>query len=259
VGGLLALVTRLGLVVLRVVLVAEDGVGVEGDLGIEHMHPALRREDQRVDLDEVGVAFGVGHIQLAQDLDGLVGGGRVEVGALHPGPGGLFGESLGGIDEHLADGVGVLGRHCLDLDAALGRQHSEMLLGRAVQREAGVVLLGDVRGLLDPEPMHDMAVDVEPQDVAGVGPHIVDGGGELHASRLAAPAGMHLRLDHHRRAQALRGCHRFVDAEGDFAVGYRHAVAAEELLALILEEIHGGEHRRGRRLPAAEAAGPPGR
>ena len=48
---------------------------------------------------------------------------------------------------------GVLLGHLLDVDAALGRQHQQVLLGRAVEREAGVVLLGDVGGVLDPQPL----------------------------------------------------------------------------------------------------------
>ena len=43
-----------------VVGVAEHRVVVEGDLGVERVHLAVGREDQRVDLDEVGVALDVG-------------------------------------------------------------------------------------------------------------------------------------------------------------------------------------------------------
>ena len=56
----LARVAHLGGVVLGVVGVTEYRVVVEGDLGVERVHPAVGREDQRVDLDEVGVALGVG-------------------------------------------------------------------------------------------------------------------------------------------------------------------------------------------------------
>ena len=59
VGRLLALVAHLGGLVL-VPLVAEVGVVVEGDLGVEGVHLAGRLEDQRVDLGQVGVALGVG-------------------------------------------------------------------------------------------------------------------------------------------------------------------------------------------------------
>ena len=90
-----------------------------------------------------------------------------------------------------------------------------MLLGRTVEREARVVLLGDVGGLLDPDAAHDVTLDVEPEDVAGVLAHGIDVGGELHAAGLAAPARVHLGLDHHRRAEALGSSHCFVDGEGD--------------------------------------------
>ena len=43
-------------------------------------------------------------------------------------------------------------RDRLDLHAALRRQHQQVLLGRTVEREAGVVLLVDVRRPLDPQP-----------------------------------------------------------------------------------------------------------
>ena len=55
---------------------------------------------------------------------------------------------------------GLVAGDLLDLDAALGREHAEVQLGRPVEGEAGVVLLGDVRGVLDPQPVHDVALDV---------------------------------------------------------------------------------------------------
>ena len=56
---LLARVAHLRRVVLDVVGVAEHRVVVERDLRVERVHAAVGREDQRVDLHEVGVAFGV--------------------------------------------------------------------------------------------------------------------------------------------------------------------------------------------------------
>ena len=44
-----------------------------------------------------------------------------------------------------------------------------MLLGGAVERERRVVLLGDVRCVLDPHALHDVTLDVETENVAGVG------------------------------------------------------------------------------------------
>ena len=83
VGGLLALVAHLGGLVV-VPLVAELGVVVERDLGVEGVDPTVGGQDQRVDLDQVGVAVDVGGVELGQDVDGAVGGGRVELGGQHP-------------------------------------------------------------------------------------------------------------------------------------------------------------------------------
>ena len=159
VGGLLAVVTLLGRLVLGP-LVAEVGVGVQGHLGVQGVDLAGGLEDERVDLHQVGVAVDVGPVELEQDVDRAVGGGGVQLGGLHPGPGRGLVQAVDRVDPDLGDGVGVLLRHGLDLDATLGGQHAQVLLGRAVQREAGVVLLGDVGGHLDPHHLDGVALDV---------------------------------------------------------------------------------------------------
>ena len=69
-------------------------------------------------------------------------------------------------------------------------------LAAPVEREAGVVLLGDVGGVLDPQPLDHVALDVQAQDVPGVGTHLVGIVGQLHAAGLAAAAHFDLCLDH---------------------------------------------------------------
>ncbi len=201
----LSLVAGLGGVVAGVVGVAEHGVGIQGDLGVEHVDAAVAGEHQRVDLHQVGVAFGVGPIELAEHVDrsGQRRGGQP--GGANPVLAGGCVEPVHRVDQDAGDGIGVALGDRLDLHAPLGGEHPEVLLGGAVQREAGVVLLGDVAGLLDPEPLHHMAADVEPQDRLGGRCHGVEVRSELHAAGLAAPAGVDLRLDHDRRPQAL-GC-----------------------------------------------------
>ena len=51
----------------------EHGVVVERDLGVERVHLAVGREDERVDLAQVGVALDVGRVELEQDVDRTVG------------------------------------------------------------------------------------------------------------------------------------------------------------------------------------------
>ena len=66
--------------------------------------------------------------------------------------------------------------------------------------------------------------------------------GDLDAAGLAAAADLHLRLDDAREADLLRGGDGLVDGRARAAVGHGDAVAGEELLALVLEQVH--ERRR---------------
>ena len=113
-------------------------------------------------------------------------------------------EAFERVDVQPDERVRVLLGDLLDLDAALRREHEERLLRAAVERDREVVLLRDVGRLLDPELAHDVAADVEAEDVArlllGVGGIL----GELDAAGLAAAAGQHLRLDDDRAAELRR-------------------------------------------------------
>ena len=93
----------------------------------------------------------------------------------------------------------------LDLDAALGREHVEGLLGAAVERQREVVLLRDVGRPLDPELADDVATDVEAEDLLGAFLRLVCVRSELDPTRLAAPAREHLRLHDDRPAEHLGG------------------------------------------------------
>ena len=83
-----------------------------------------------------------------------------------------------------------------------------------------------------------MPADVQAEDVArlllGVGR--VDG--ELDAAGLAAPAGEHLSLDDDRPAELLGGRTRLLGRRRKPPLRDRDAELPEELLALVLVEIH---------------------
>ena len=239
VRGLLALVAHLRRVVLLVVGMAEHGVVVERDLRVERMHLARRREDQRVDLDEVGVAVDVGAVELEQDVDRAVVGLRVQAWPPRPRRGPVLGQAVDRVDPDLGDRVGILLGHRLDLDAALRRQHAEVLLRGAVERERRVVLLGDVGRLLDPQHVDDVALDVHARGCStACSRHSSAFVGQLDAAGLAPAADLHLRLDHDGIADAVGGGDRVVDRRHRFARRHRDVVAGEELLALVLEQIH---------------------
>ena len=223
---------------------AVGAVGVEGDLGVEHGDLAVAGADQGVDLDQVGVGVGVGAVELQQRLGGG-GGDLVGQGGFDPGPAGRLSEALDRVYVDAGDGVGVGLGHRLDLDPALGRQHPQVAAGRAVQGEAGVVLLSDVGRLLDQQPLHGVAGDVEAEDGGGAGPRLVEVGGQLHPAGLAPAPGVDLGLDRHRGAQAAGRFDGLLGGEGDLAGGHRQPVAGQELLALMLEEIHEASARCG--------------
>ena len=64
--------------------------------------------------------------------------------------------------------------------------------------------------------------------------------GDLDAAGLAAAADQHLRLDHAGVADLVGGGDRLLDGGGGRPGGHRDAVAREQLLALVLEEVHAG-------------------
>ena len=103
-------------------------------------------------------------------------------------------EAFERIDVQARKRVGTLLGDLLDLDPALLREHEQRLFLAAVEGDGQVVLLRDLRRALDPEPVHDVAADVEPEDLArlrlGVG-RIV---GELDPARLPSAAGQDLSL-----------------------------------------------------------------
>ncbi len=66
--------------------------------------------------------------------------------------------------------------------------------------------------------------------------------GQLDPAQFAAATDLDLGLDHARVADGIGGGHRLVHGMGGLSVGDGHAVAGEQLLALVLEQIHCGGH-----------------
>ena len=166
-----------------------------------------------------------------------------------------FAQPRDGIDVDPRDRLGVLLGDTFDVDAALRGEHAEVLLGAAVERERRVVLLGDVGRVLDPDDLHDVALDVHAEDVPGVGADLGGVVGELDAAGFPAAADLHLRLHDDRIADAVGRGDRVVDRGHGLAGGDGNPVAREQLLALILEQIHAGKLMGGERTGGCEAAG----
>jgi hypothetical protein len=112
------------------------------------------------------------------------------------------------------------------------------LLAAAVEDDADVGLGFDVLGRGDEHLLDGEVVDLHPEDVGGVLRASCGGLGQLHAARLAAAAGVDLRLDDDHAA-VLRGDPlRLLRRGRDLARRDRDSVGAEDLLRLVLVDVH---------------------
>ena len=212
------------------VRVAEEGRVVEHDLGVQRQQLARLGDHQRVDLGEVGIGSHEGVVQPAQDrCERRPQIGRQpqeERGAPHV----VVLQAQQRIDRQAQDRLRVGDCRLLDLDPALGAGDDRHRLGPTVQDQPQVELLGDVGRRRDQHGLHPNALDVQADDLARPLLRLVRAGGQLDAAGLAPAADQHLRLDHHRPADALRGGARLLRAGRHLAGQQRHAVAGKDLL-----------------------------
>ena len=138
----------------------------------------------------------------------------------------------------LHDGIGILRSDFLDVDTSLGRQHEEVLLGRTIECERGVVLLGDVAGMFHPQALHHVTLDVHAENVVGMESGFLGVVCQLDAAGLATTTDLHLSLDHHGVAGLVGHLHGLVDGVGGSTGADRNVVTGEVLLALVLEQVH---------------------
>ncbi len=217
---------------------AEGGALVEGHLGVQGVDPAVGGQDQRVDLHQLCIALDEAAVELHQQLDGALARLPVQPRPAHQAGRGLGREPLDGIDVLPGDRLRLLGRHLLDVDPTPARHHAQVQLRRTVEREAGVVLPGDVRRVLDPQPAHDVALDVHPEDGPGVAPDLGGVARQLDAAGLASTAHLDLCLHHDGVSGPVGLGDGLVGRVGHATRRHRDPVAGEVLLALVLEQVH---------------------
>jgi hypothetical protein len=156
----------------------------------------------------------------------------------------------GGIDRLLEDLLGVLLGDLLDIHAAFGRRHHGDAAGGAVEQHAEVVLVLDREALLDEQALDLLALgaglrrdELHPEDLLhglfGIRARLRD----LHAAALAATTCVNLRLDDDDLGAALLlhlrdRRERFFNAQRRDADRHRHAVLLEQLLSLVLVDLH---------------------
>src|SRR5439155_19767588 len=157
----------------------------------------------------------------------------------HELPAEIVAVALEWIDVDAHERFGFLSRDLLDLDAAFLRVHQQRLLLAAVERDRQVVLLLDFRRALDPELADDVPADVETEDLGRLALRVGGILRELHAARFSAPSRQHLRLDDDAAAELLRGRTCLRRRRRESTLGDGDIEAPEELLPLVLVQVHG--------------------
>ena len=216
--------------------VAEQRVVVDRDLRVERDDRAVVELHERVHLDEGRVALLQQLVQAPQHVGrslARVDRQRADELAHVERP-----QPEHRVDVHPAQRLGTGASELLDVHAALGGHHREVVAGRAVEQHRRVELPGDRQQLLDEHLGHLVALEVRPEHAGGFlgGPFgRVD---EHDAPALAATADLHLHLHDAPAAELTGGVRGLLRRLGDDPARRHDAVSAEELLALVFVQIH---------------------
>ena len=230
-----------------------EPVVVEVDLRVARDHAAVLGEHERVDLDEVRAVVHEQRVQRAEHrrerLAKSLGKLRVEREPAAD----ERGVAARGIDPVFLDRVGIVLGDLFDVHAALRGDEHDGLLRRAVDRDRHVRLARDVDFLLDQQRLHFFAVGVLDRlehladQLARERLALLRVVGELDAAGLAAAAHHHLALEHPRAGMLGDERLHVVRGRGEDAVGRRNPDAPEQVLALVLHQLHGAAERSARR------------
>jgi len=194
--------------------------------------------DQRVDLDERRVLLHPHLVQRAQRVRDPLDDVRIGTAVARDRERLIAGESVERVDVPAHELLRTLLGDLLDVHAAFDAEHHERSRGSAIEEHRRVVLARDVRRVLDPERAHDVAANVHAEDVARV---LANRGlvrGELDAAGLAAAADQDLRLDDDRVADIGRRSDGLLDGVSHLSRRHAQSVAGEQLLALVLQQVH---------------------
>ncbi|MNQ24133.1 hypothetical protein D3C85_373180 [compost metagenome] len=225
---------------------AVQGVAVDVDLGIQAMQVAVGLDHQRVDFQQGQVVvleqLGQTDEDVGELLDLIAFQTQLEsqLAALER----LCADQRidGGLENFLRGIVSDL----LDVHATFGGRHEHDTTAGAIDHRAQVQLLGDVGAGLNQNLVDRLAAGVGlvghqtlAQPVGGERLGVFLALDQLDAARFTAATGMHLSLDDPLgAADFVAGfCGFFRSAYGE-TLGYGQAVFSEQLLTLILVEIH---------------------
>jgi hypothetical protein len=124
-----------------------------------------------------------------------------------------------------------------DVDAALGTHHAEEFAMGSVQQERAVVLLFDIAGSFDENPLDRVSFDVHPEDLLCDRASFVGVLCKLDPAGLAAAPDLDLGLDYDSTAQTGCCIRGLVRGRRDAALGDRYVELTQQLFALVLEKI----------------------
>ena len=214
--------------------VAIERVVIDRHLGIGRKQRAILKEDQRIDLNQHRILGLEDAVQLGEHdakslalIDRNARGGH----QLHAMKAAVAERR---IDMQARQHVGVVRRHVLDVHAAHRRQHQQRHLGRTIEGDRDVVLLGNRHAALDQQAARDVPLNVEAEDRLGCSLGLVGVLDDLDATRLAATTNEHLALDDDRPAELLGRGPCLGNREGNPALSNRDARFREQLFALML-------------------------
>ena len=192
---------------------AEEGVVVEDDFGVESEKSAVARDDERIDFGEGGVDLFVDLGEIEHELGGF-GDVLVLEAELEGEFAGLEGlkaeERVHGLLENF---VGGFSGDFLDFDAAFGGGDHGYRGAGAVPGDSKIIFVSDLNGWSDEEDGDGHALRAGLIADHSIGEHEFGGGGgfaggfdEFDEAGFSAAAGVDLRFDHaDGRLQLLEG------------------------------------------------------
>ncbi len=237
------------------IVLPEQRIGIEIELGVERDEPAVGRLDQRVDLEQRGVGLEITRQQREKQVACCCVHRLRQAHADRQPCGVSVAQPVERIDRDADDGLRVASGDLLDLHAAVAAADEGKRLRGAVGDHCEVVLVRDADRLLDPQSANQLPLCAGLRGAERMAEHAVGGVldrpeavDHFDAAAFAAPPGVDLRLDHPAAtAKRTRRLCRFGCGVDQTAAWDRHAVAGEELFALIFVDLHAQQPTEKRR------------
>ncbi len=235
---------------------AEKGVVIEGDLGVQRQHLVRRGGDERIDLDHRGIGLFVHRIKRANEPGGVLGFGGIESQTEDELPHLEIGQAVGGINADLENLFGGLVGDFLDFNPAFGRGDDDGAGTRAIEKNGEVVFLLDAACLGKIDRLHLATGGAGLGGDEGAAKHLIReverlrlGFGVLHAAleaagerALAPAAGVDLRFyDDGSVGQLREGGGKLGGGLCGHTQGDGHAEFFEKGFGLEFVNIHGGD------------------